>query len=140
MRTFRLFFMLMLLAACSDPSGPSASSLRVVASVEPAPGPGQPPMTVTVQNLGSETVRLFRCGDNVLMAVERRVSRGWESYASGYCTSAAFGGPLELAPGATAVGFAYVPDPGVYRARVEAWYGHDPDSARSVLSEPVTVP
>lgn len=140
MRTFRLFFVLMLLAACSDPSGPGASSLRVVASVDPAPGPGQPPMTVTVQNLGSQPVRLFRCGDNVLMAVERRGPRGWESYSSGYCISAAFGGPLELAPGATATGVAYVPDPGVYRARVDAWYGDNPESARSVVSEPVTVP
>jgi|GEM_PF-4935490 len=116
--------LVLLLAACSESTGP-AGNLRVQTdrSVYSLPGgPGIPsvPVEFTVKNTSSFPVVLPNCGAGVLPELQRRQGGIWVDVGYQACPSFAVYAPLVLAPGETASGQTTLAEPGVYRIRVAA--------------------
>ncbi|SOD04104.1 hypothetical protein SAMN05216486_1247 [bacterium JGI 053] len=109
----------LLLAACSDASGP-ASGLRVETSKSVYPLPGTPTVTVpySVRNTGSTPVGLANCGDGVAAELQRRSGGTWVTAAPIECPAFAVYAPIVLAPGEAAFGETEVTVAGEYRIRV----------------------
>ena len=113
----------LLLAACSDASGPAdAARVRTDASVYTIPGGGPAPSEArvgfTVRNTGSETVALPNCGVGVLGELQRREGGEWVTVGSAVCPAFAIYAPVVLAPGEVVEGFIPVNGAGQYRLRV----------------------
>jgi hypothetical protein len=132
MRISRILPLLALLAACSDDATGPAAGVRLSAMVNGSPPPGGGNVTITVENRGSRPVLLPRCGDHVMVAVERRVGGEWESYSEGVCPFDLVSVPLELAPGATAASAHQIRDSGRFRARLDVSHADEPETVQSV--------
>ena len=131
MRISRILPLLALLAACSDSAGPGGD-VRADALVDRSPPPGGNNVTVTIENRGSRPVLLPRCGERIMLAVERRVGGAWQEYSGDVCAFDIVSVPLELAPGATATAGREIRDSGRFRARVDLWHADEPETVRSV--------
>jgi hypothetical protein len=114
-------------AACdSDPAGPRG--LRANAIVNAAAPADAPNVTLQVRNRGSRSVYLPRCGDFVVVYVERREEARWTDYPIQICPLV-LRPPLELAPGEVVETKHRVDEPGRYRARFQAQSSTSPESS-----------
>ncbi len=112
----------LLLAACSESTGPAAG-LRVEISKSVyglVPATPVPPVLVeySVRNTGSETVALPQCGHGVIGELQQRKEGEWVTIATGFCPTLAIYSPIMVAPGETAQGGTFVTEPGRYRIRI----------------------
>ncbi|HST61458.1 MAG TPA: hypothetical protein VLK84_22320, partial [Longimicrobium sp.] len=123
--------LLALLAACSDSAGPGGD-VRVNALLNAEVPPYGTNVSVTVENVGSRPVLVPRCGDRIMLVVERRVGGAWQDYTGDYCAFDVLSVPLELAPGARATSARHLGEPGRYRARVDVWHADAPDDVHTV--------
>lgn len=134
MRILRFAPLLALLAACSDTSGPGDGSLRLNAFVDQDAAPGEPNVEITIQNRGAFPVLLDRCGQRVMMVVDRRENGGWGEYMGDVCHAAVGEEPLTLAPGASTTTTRSLEESGEYRIRLEPWTAGEPGERRTVAS------
>ena len=139
MRTLRLFPLLaLLLAACSDSTGPGAG-VRMTTMVNGDAPPSADNVTLTIQNRGSRTVQMLLCSDTeVSLAIERRVEGEWEDYAGDACF--AVYRPVDLEPGATRAETRSVREAGRYRFELRVWDKNLPEAQRTVYSPAFDVP
>jgi hypothetical protein len=111
---------IVLLAACSSPSGP-ASVVEVSvtgANFERIGAPAIATVPFSVTNRGSSSVFVARCDSRVMAAVERWNGHSWVQYSSDACLAIYTTAAMELMPGASVTTSRPVPDPGVYRLRI----------------------
>ncbi len=74
-------------------------------------------VSFTVTNAGETAVRLARCGDRLMLAVDVRVAVAWNEYSGDGCRAIYDMSPWELAPGATLSGSRGFQEAGHYRLR-----------------------
>ncbi len=116
---------LVFLAACTSPFGSGGPELKVRTEQEEYvanPISFVNSVWFTVKNEGDESIYLPRCGDHVIVAVDRREGGDWrQAYGgSGICPANLTSGPLQVQPGDSVRSAAGVGGPGRYRIRVRA--------------------
>jgi hypothetical protein len=104
---------------CNDSTGPAGHvNVATVGSsftITEATGDGVP---FTVVNRGMRTVYLQRCGDRVMMGIDRLEGTRWNQYSGDACLANVSSAPLELRSGERYEGTRWVAERGVYRFRV----------------------
>lgn len=104
---------------CNDSTGPAGFvNVATVGSrfaLTEASGDGVP---FTVVNRGVRTVYVERCGDRVMLGVDRLEGTRWAEYSGDACLANVISTPLELRPGEHYEGTRWVAERGVYRFRV----------------------
>lgn len=75
-------------------------------------------VTVSVRNTGDDVVFLPRCGDHMLVAIDRRSGDAWTNAAAAFCPANLRMDAIRLDIGAAHVDSILVTPPGTYRLRV----------------------
>ena len=91
-----------------------------------------------VENQGSETVYLSRCGDRLLFEVEHWENAAWVNASAAVCITVLNMTPRPLAPGEELRGAERISAPGRYRLRLGA-SDRAGEEKRIVVSEPFTI-
>lgn len=75
-------------------------------------------MPFTVTNHGARSIPLPRCGDRLMVGVERREGGQWVQYSGDSCLAIYPMDPVELQPGQVLQGTRELREPGIYRLRI----------------------
>lgn len=112
-----------LFGACQsvvDPAAPETSlDLQTQGSefvLSPSAGSVSVPFTVT--NHGARSIPLPRCGDRLMIGLDRREGRQWVQYSGDSCITIYRMDPVELKSGQALDGIREVREPGQYRLRI----------------------
>jgi len=116
---------LVILAACTSPFGSGGPDLQVRTEQEKYvadPISFVHSVGFTVKNEGDASFYLPRCGDQVIVAVDRREGGDWrQAYGGGgICPAIYVSGPMEVQPGDSVRSTVSVNEAGRYRIRVRA--------------------
>jgi len=121
MRARSLPLLILLLGACQSVVEPGAAALDLQTQgsefVISAPD-GSATVPFTVFNHGQTSVRIARCGDRLMTALDRRESGKWVQYSGDGCLTNVLTSPVELEAGEALEGLRGVMDPGEYRLRI----------------------
>ena len=91
-----------------------------------------------VENQGSETVHVSRCGDRLSFELERWENTAWVNASAAICPAIYSTVPLPLAPGEELRGVEKISGPGRYRLRL--WVSkRDGEERWTLVSEPFTI-
>jgi hypothetical protein len=92
-----------------------------------------------VENQGSETAYLARCGDRLSFEIERWENVAWVNAKAAFCITVYPMAPLPLAPGEVLRGVEKISAPGRYRLRIGVSERADEELRRALVSEPFTI-
>ena len=93
-----------------------------------------------VENRGSETAYLPRCGGAPLFEVERWENGRWVNARAALCITSLRMDPFSLAPGDALRGVEKIAAPGRYRLRLAASPQAGGEPRRLLASDPFTIP
>ncbi|HEY0928669.1 MAG TPA: hypothetical protein VGE27_02015 [Gemmatimonas sp.] len=102
-------------AGCSDPAAPSGPVYIDVASSFARNDRGVAEVPFVVENRGTESVRVNRCGASLSITVERREGKAWETYATTVCPAINPMDPVPLESAARREQRTHVQESGIYR-------------------------
>ncbi len=112
------------LASCSSITEPSgAPDLRLGVAGElfvRSPETGAARVPFVLQNRGTATVRVPRCGDDVTVEAIKEEGSAWAQHNSGICRTNLNMAPIAVEPGESVEGTWLVSEPGRFRIRVVA--------------------
>lgn len=138
MLTRLLLSLLALLQGCTLlPTGTdqTAVDLRIHAvERRPGPEPGYV-LSFSVRNSGTSPVGVSRCGDSLLVELQRRTAGEWLNAAAPICPAVHDMSPLLLEPGDSREGRAPVRGAGVYRVLLGVDDGSSPVASPSFAVE-----
>ncbi|CAN5277357.1 hypothetical protein BH24GEM2_BH24GEM2_12200 [soil metagenome] len=92
-----------------------------------------------VENQGSETAYLSRCGDRLSFELERWENTAWVNASAAICPAIYSMVPLPLAPGQALRGVGQISTPGRYRLRLGVSERADVELRWVLVSEPFTI-
>lgn len=144
MKKFLSALPLVFLAACSSPFGSGGPELQVRTEQEEyVADPLRLISAVgfTVKNEGDESIYLPHCGDQVIVAVDRREGGDWRQVSGdgGICEAIYTSGSLEVKPGESVRSVVSVGARGSYRIRVRATESPDSERFDQAVSNAFTV-
>ena len=94
---------------------------------------------VSVRNAGSDVVFLPRCGEHMLVAIDRRTGDAWTNAAAAACPMNLRMDAIRLDVGAAYVDSILVSSPGTYRLRVAIQPRSSAAAAESVTSQSFSI-
>ncbi len=105
--------------ACTDPVS-SERALRVTIAEPLFEQEADTPAEVRfiVANESQHAVFLARCGDRLMVAIDRQESRRWVPYSSDMCQAIHLSDPVEILPGEARTGVRSIVATGRYRIRI----------------------
>jgi hypothetical protein len=134
----------LLLAACTSPFGSKGPELQVRTEQEEYvvdPIRFVSAVGFTVKNEGDESIYLPHCGDQVIVAVDRREGGDWRQVSGdgGICEAIYPSGPLEVKPGESVRSVVSVGARGSYRIRIRVTESPDSERFDQAVSNAFTV-
>ena len=132
---------IVMLAACSSPSGPpNVVEVKIsAATFERIGTPASATVPFSITNRGSWSAFVARCDARVMAAVDRWNGQSWEQYSGDVCPAIYTTVALEITPGSSIAGSRSVHEPGRYRLRVGTVDASGSGFDWSIVSSPFEV-
>lgn len=127
------------LSGCRWPAGPDARVEIQADRVTYSADRSDAVVYFHVVNVGSVTAQLARCGDRIMVGVERRQDGGWGPSSGDACIAISPMVPLKLEPGHSVSSGRGLYEPGTYRLRLDARFDASHAADRQVASNGFTV-
>lgn len=109
MRNILSAAMLVLLAACSDPTGSGPTDdVRVQTETRSYALHGDLTVPFTATNTTDEEVELLACGGTPVAGLQHRQGLRWVSHTGTVCPANVMMAPIKLAPGASVTGEVHI--------------------------------